>query len=1195
LVWLLLICLIAIIQKIRFPYFLRYHFTVFLYQNQVGNSLKKSVFVVLIIFCCFGLECRSQNPSNRNYMIIVIDADTLVLDSVSLVAGSVELKGIDSQDYAIDYMNAWIVVKNPNLRGKTIEAVYRKYPYRLNQIAVNKPVSLIEKQLYEPVNPFSITESASPMDALFSGSDLTTYGSISRGISVGNAQDMVVNSNLNLQLSGKLDEDIEITASITDQNIPIQPEGNTRQLKEFDKVFILLKYKNKASLRAGDIESQSPENTYFMRFNKQGQGLQGNILFDEILKNGDTAFYKVGASASLAKGTFNRQTILPINQVQGPYKLQGVNGETFIIVLAGSERIYINSVLLTRGEDADYVMNYNTGEITFTSRRMITNDLRIVAEFEYSDRNYPRAVVHLNTEALWKKAALRFNFFNEQDLKNQPNEMNLTDASRNFLASLGNDLQNAYMQNIDSVAFNSNEVLYKMTDTLVNGIYYDSVFVYSTHKDSACYRLGFLLVGQGNGDYILMQTTLNGRVYQWVAPVNGIAQGDYAPVRLLITPKRTQMYSLALDYKPFKTTIFSVEGSISNNDLNTFSTIGNAHNIGFGLKTSLSHTSNLQKKNSLKLPSWQARIQAVYETKNKNFRYIENYRNVSFSRDYNLTDTMLLQNEHLTSIQIAFIEQQKGAIDYNFNTYLIPYCNYLALSNQLKSNFSVNGYKMRFDARLLNSKQKDYKTMFLQSNELFSKSLRKIEIGVSNEMELNLYRDRFSDSLMGQSFAYNEASFFIKNNDSTASAYRYGLSYSNRIEGMAKADVLSANALAHKVSANFDFLKYINHPLRFNAAYRYLHHNDSIGENTILSSVDYQGRFWKGAVQVGIFYEIGSGMEQKNQYSYLRVTDGQGVYQWIDYNGNGIEELEEFETAVYKDQANYIRVWLPSNDYIKTFNNQLTQSLNIRPVNVWRDVQGFRKFLARFANLTTYRTQTKNTLANGLNRLNPFAANIEDTSLVSNTGNFRNALSFNQISTIWGIDAIYNDNWDKTLNVNGFALSKNKSWLFSGRYGFYKYFTLKSEYQNGLSRRSSEFLANKNYQIHYNGIEGSFIFQYNQLKITTLYNYTQKINQEGEEKSFHNKASLECNYSMPKRGSILLKMSYFHILFRGETNSAVGYDMLESLNAGNNGLITIVYQTTLLQNLQLNLSYEGRIAEQSKMRHTAMVELRAYF
>jgi hypothetical protein len=72
-------------------------------------------------------------------------------------------------------------------------------------------------------------------------------------------------------------------------------------------------------------------------------------------------------------------------------------------------------------------------------------------------------------------------------------------------------------------------------------------------------------------------------------------------------------------------------------------------------------------------------------------------------------------------------------------------------------------------------------------------------------------------------------------------------------------------------------------------------------------------------------YETNSGTLPQQEFTYLEVPTGQGVYTWNDYNTNGVQELQEFEVAPFIDQAKYIRVYLPNRVYIHTRLNSLNQ------------------------------------------------------------------------------------------------------------------------------------------------------------------------------------------------------------------------------------------------------------------------------
>ena len=595
-------------------------------------------------------SAMAQQLSNARQHFILVDADTVKIDSLSIIPGSLFLLengvAVDTAHFKVDYAASLLIWLNRDAAViDTLLMVYRVFPVLFaREYTFRKPD---EKRFSGSLgNSLYIYSEEERSQELFHIEGLNKSGSISRGITVGNNQDAVVNSSLNLQLAGRLSNNIDVLAAITDDNIPLQPEGNTQQLQEFDKVFIQLSNENH-KLIAGDFNLQRPEG-YFMSFFKKGQGaLYANR--SEIIANkaGQRGLITGSASGAVSRGRFARITVIGTESNQGPYRLTGSENEAFIIVLSGTERVYIDGQLLTRGQANDYVIDYNTAEITFTPRRLITKDSRITVEFQYSDKNYARTLLFANSQYEFKNWKTRINIYSEQDSRNQPLQQDLSDEQKLLRAGVGDDLTAALSPNVDSVAYYVNEILYAKRDTTVASVLYNGVYVYSTSADSAYYRLGFSQVGNNRGNYILTATNANGRVYAWVAPVGIIPQGNYEPVVLLASPKKKQMISAGFDYVKPESSQLNVELAASNNDINTFSDLDKANDKGWASLI------NYRKKFPVFMQTekrWQLVTFTRYEFTNSNFRPVENYRAVEFTREWNtvtLTDT---SDEHIASL-----------------------------------------------------------------------------------------------------------------------------------------------------------------------------------------------------------------------------------------------------------------------------------------------------------------------------------------------------------------------------------------------------------------------------------------------------------------------------------------------------------------------------------------------------------------
>ena len=221
--------------------------------------------------------------------------------------------------------------------------------------------------------------------------------------------------------------------------------------------------------------------------------------------------------------------------------------QTCALPISGTEKVYIDGKLLTRGQENDYIIDYNNAEVTFTARNLITKDKRIIVEFQYAERNYARSLYFMNTDFTSGKTRLFFNFYQESDNRNRTLMQDLSEEQKLIMVAVGDTLSSAVVPGFQEATFNSTEVFYRKTDTTVNAITYSGVMVYSTSPDSISYRVRFSFVGAGNGNYKQTQSSANGRVYLWIAPVNGIRQGDHEPVIQLVTPKKKQMLTAGMD------------------------------------------------------------------------------------------------------------------------------------------------------------------------------------------------------------------------------------------------------------------------------------------------------------------------------------------------------------------------------------------------------------------------------------------------------------------------------------------------------------------------------------------------------------------------------------------------------------------------------------------------------------------------
>lgn len=1154
----------------------------------------------LLLACLWAVQfCAAQDRPSSNLRIkkIPVTITPFQLDTLSVFSNTVKIDGISAEQYNIDPVNATLTwINKPVVDSVTIS--YRVFPYRLNQPTQHNDFEAIRNNfLAEKPYVFKYNKQAA---GILDFGNLNYNGSFGRGISFGNNQDAVLNSSMNLQLNGFIGDSLELTAAVTDNNIPIQPDGNTQDLRDFDRIFLQVK-KRTWQLNFGDIDIRQSKN-YFLNFYKRLQGASF-ITDNKIGKNTSNSLL---LSGSVAKGKFNRNILNPQEGNQGPYRLQGANNELYFTILAGTERVFIDGELMQRGEDQDYVINYNTAEITFTPKRMITKDKRIQVEFEYADRNFLNSNLYVNNEINFNnKLLVSVSAFSNQDAKNSPINQTLDAKQKQFLADVGDGIDTAFYSGAATDTFATDKILYKKIDTVINGATHDSIYVYDTTNSEHLYNVSFTYLGSGKGNYVQLLNGTNGRVFKWVSPAaDGTKQGDWQPVILLVSPKKLQLATVAMEYNANKYTKIKSEFAASKYDINLFSSKNKGNDDGVAAKLQLvkeGQPIHLFQK-SLQL---QSNIGVEYV--NKRFKPLERLRNVEFNRDWSLPYVVSAADERIMNAA-AGVEDKSGnsaryeIVNYNrsdgFNGY----------RHLLQNRLTVQGWKLYNQFSFTNINSLDQKGSYFRPTVDVSRELthfKKISIGANYSGEYNKQSIKQYDTLSPLSFGFTTWQAYIKSDVSKLN--KWGINYFTRKDYYPTGNKLLQADRSQNINFNTELLQSEKHQLKLNVTYRKLQILNSTlskqkDDESLLGRAEYLVNEWKGLLTGNLLYEVGAGQEQKREFTFIEVPAGQGEYTWIDYNNNGLKELNEFEVAAFQDQRKYIRVFTPTNQFVKANYIQFNYNIELNPRAIIKaeTATGFKKFLTRISTASSLQI-SKKSIAVGNFEFNPFSNALGDTNLLSLSSFLSNTFFFNRNSAVWGMDVTHFLNNGKSLLTYGVESRRQRNLSMKFRWNISRQIATNITAKSITNDLVTPKFSNRNYAINQTVLEPSVSFiKGTKMRFTVGYSFSDKQNAGGfNEKATSSALNTELKYNVLSSSSINTKFSLNNINFKyaegGSANSTVGYIMLDGLLPGKNYLWNTEYTKRLSGNIELSVQYEGRKPGTARTVHIGRASVRAIF
>ncbi|MBN1504586.1 MAG: hypothetical protein JW952_05970 [Candidatus Eisenbacteria bacterium] len=511
----------------------------------------------------------STDASSRvAYYLFQHDEDTLSLPDGNVFVGS-ESVGVGGRvlartEYFLDCENGLVCLKAPVKAGEQAEVKYRYLPFYARSLLPTAGAPDARSPGNEggsarpAANASAAARPAAASPAPAVGRGLRLRGTKTFSVELGSNREASLKQSLDMNVTGEITKGLELNAVLTDRDLPIQPEGRTESVRELDEIRVEMRSRS-FSASFGDCEL----------------ALDGASLVNVTRKlegarvTGSVAGAEVTAAGSTLEGKWSSREFTGTEGKQGPYQLLTDSGAA-CVVMAGTERVWLDGVKLRRGEGADYWMDYGTGRLYFTNAHPMRAESRVRVEYEYRYGDYQKGFYALKAGRSFAGglATLQVLAVSESD-DSSPADGSMSDEDKTVLRELGDASSGGTTEGARYVGPGNGDYNLVSVDSLGVGVY-----EYASDGTGA-YDVGFVRVGEGRGSYVASADAGGRAFYVYVGP----NQAEYVPARALTAPAATRVGDV--------TTTFSVRGvevagelALSQADLNTLSAKDDGDNRG---------------------------------------------------------------------------------------------------------------------------------------------------------------------------------------------------------------------------------------------------------------------------------------------------------------------------------------------------------------------------------------------------------------------------------------------------------------------------------------------------------------------------------------------------------------------------------------------------------------------------------------